>query len=80
MYFFLKNAQRYDFTFFVRKWYETEQNEIVTLKIRYDLPLFARNSSGTAPNESIALKSLHDSHGKAYRLRTKLRAAFTHIK
>ena len=66
--------------FSLEKWYETEQNEIVTLKMRYDLHLFARNSTGTAPDESIALKHLHDSHGKAYRLRAKLRAAFTHIK
>ena len=66
--------------FSLEKWYETEQNEIVTLKMRYDLPFFVRTSSGTAPNESIALKHLHDSHGKAYRLRTKLREAFTHIK
>ena len=43
--------------FFVRKWYEINQNEIVTLKLRYDFAVLVRKWNGNTKREIVSLKS-----------------------
>ena len=43
--------------FSLEKWYETNQNEIVTLKLRYDFAVLVRKWNGNTKREIVTLKS-----------------------
>ena len=44
--------------FSLEKWYETNQNEIVTLKLRYDFAVLVRKCNGTHKREIVTFKSV----------------------
>ena len=43
--------------FSLEKWYEINQNEIVTLKLRYDFAVLVRKRNGNTKREIVTLKS-----------------------